>query len=137
MNLSDFYLLTNWAWLSNSRPISSGFWLSTVLIITLLALVVSFVFGKYYRPEFKSLLNLKNSWIKLINYCAFFSLVVLFGRWQQLPFLGMRLLHVLIGAVFILVGVFLIILRLTRAKKQIRQKSIENKLNEYLPKIKK
>lgn len=137
MNLSDFNLLTNWAWLSDSRLVSSGFWLSATLIITLLALVVSFILSKYYRPGFQSLLDLKNSWIKLINYCAFFSLVVLFGRWQQLPFLGMRLLHALIGAVFILVGVSLIILRLTRAEKQIRQESVENKLNKYLPKIKK
>lgn len=137
MNLGDVNLLTNWIWLSDSRPVSSGFWLSTVLTITLLALVVSFILSKYYQPKFQSLLRHKNSWIKLINYCAFFSLVVLFGRWQQLPYLGMRLLHALIGAVFILVGVLLIILRLTTIKKKIRQESINNKLNEYLPKIKK
>lgn len=136
MNLSNINLLTDWSWWIDSRPVPSDIWLWVAFIITLVGGGVALVIKIYYRPHFQALQDLKGSWIKLINYCAFLSLVILFGRWQQLPVLGMRLLHGVIGAVFILIGLMLFLRRLTKTKKQIAQESIEYKLNKYLPKTK-
>ena len=136
MNLSIFATLTSWSWWVDSRPLSSNLWLWTTFIIPLVGIGVALAVKIYYRPRFQALQDLKGSWIKLINYCASLSLVILFGRWQQLPVLGMRLLHGTIGAVFILIGLVLFLRRLTKINKQIAQESVEHKLNKYLPKIK-
>ena len=133
INLNDINLLTNWNWWILGRPLSTTFWLWFAFIVTLLGIIIAIILSLFYRPKYEALKNLKSSWIKLFNYCAFSSLVVLFGRWQQLPILGMRLFHGIIVAIFILLGSRLLIFRLTKIKKLIKQESIENKLNKYLP----
>lgn len=137
MNINDINLLTNWNWWIQDKPPPNASWLWFALAVSLSGIVVAFIIQKFFNPSSETIKKLKNSWVRIFSYCAFSSLMVLFGRWQQLPILGMRLFHGIIVAIFVLLGLRLLILRATKINKIVKRESIENKLNKYLPKPKK
>lgn len=127
--------LSNWSWWIDPNPPLTPYLLWGVLGISTAVLLLALLIIWRYQPSSPALRNYRNSWATLLISCAVGSFVILFARWQMLPYLGLRLLHGADAIVFILYSIWLLI-RIFRVRQQIQMEQKNNLLQRYLPKTK-
>lgn len=128
--------ILNQSWWTNPRPRIEIIAFRSEIIISLLAIILAIIIVYIYRNRSVVAQNYSRRWSKLLGYCALSLLMVLFSRWQTLPFLGSHLVEGLIISFFIAGALILFFVKMFKLPKQLALELQEQTTDKYLPKPK-
>ena len=128
----DLSKFLNFGYIFESNPSSEGLYRYLLIIfgVEIIGAVIVYFFNRQ-KGIFK---KLKNGFFSLFLTTGIIGLTIIFFRQQQIPYLGSRLLLVLLLVTFLIWLGFIIRYWLITLPKEIIQKKQKEKFEKYLPK---
>lgn len=136
----DFTNLLKFSYYFNPSPVTS----QQVLIIYLIFFLILVLLAVLTKIYLRKLGQTKPPYLKLLDItytplltCAILGIVLTFFRWQELPYLSMRILIILLMFFILGLSIYVIIYYLSGFQKELRSFIEQEKFNQYIPKPKK
>lgn len=119
-----------------TTPESQGLYqyLAVIFGLIILATVILIFQARNKKPIFR---NFYNQIVNLFLFTGITGEILIFCRWQGIPYLGSRLMLYILGLVFIIWGGYILWFRISVFPGKIKQLKEKEKFEKYLPKKRK
>ncbi len=126
------FLDTSYIFEKTPPPISEYLYL-TIVFFFFIALGIFFWLWYNRKTEFPFWKELRLRVFNLFFYVGLVGLVLVFSRWQGIPYGGSRFFMIIVFAIFIIWGLTIIYFRLAVIPEKIKKFSRKKQFERYLP----
>lgn len=121
------------SYIFKSSPPSDGLYVYLLIIFGIMLLLAVTTLFIYKNTKYKVYKRYKNYLFNLFLTCSLVGLGLIFSRFQQIPYLGSRLMFLLLLLVFIVWGGWIIYFKAFVMSKIIKKEQEKENFSKYLP----
>ncbi len=117
-----------------ATPATEGLYLYLAILFGIFILFAIAVVVIYRKPKYPVYRHIRSQLFNLFLTTGIIGLIIIFCRFQQIAYLGSRLMFLLLILMFIIWGGWICIYRFIKVPKLIKKEQEKGKFEKYLPK---